>query len=301
MPDAAILLSTYNGERFLSEYLASLSQQSFDRIVLYIRDDCSTDGTKSLLERTKFRFPIIPVPGGRRLGPARSFLTLMEAASGRHGSYHFADQDDIWLPERVRTAHDAVTSRISPMLFHAPPQPVNVGGDPIGAQPTAKVPSFANALVENCVVGCTSAMNDSAAKLVIQGAPRRVAMHDWWSYLVVSSFGEIQTGPRPEVLYRQHGGNLVGANFGLSTRITGKIARLCRRGLRAPPVMEQLAEFLRIHGNSLRSDHRSTVASIIACQHSLHHRVKVAMRPPFHRHSPIDQVLLRLALVLGRA
>ena len=47
----AILLSTYNGERFLEQQLDSLLAQSHDNFIIVLRDDCSTDSTPSILQR----------------------------------------------------------------------------------------------------------------------------------------------------------------------------------------------------------------------------------------------------------
>jgi hypothetical protein len=299
MPAAAILLSTYNGARFLPAFLDSLDCQSFSSVAVYWRDDGSIDASEEIVGNAKLRFPVTRIAANARLGPAGSFLTLLEAAAGRHASYHFADQDDIWLQDRVRIAHEAVTMRTVPALYHAPAQPVSSVGTPIGRPIPASVASFEHALVENCVIGCTSAINAQTAQLMIKGAPRGVLMHDWWAYLITTGFGEVIAGADVQVLYRQHGSNVVGANLGLR-RITGRFQRAWRRGKSLPTVTDQLLEFLRIHGRVLRPDRRIALESMVACRNSISGRLRVALSPPFRRTSSLDQTLFRVAALLGK-
>ena len=299
MSDAAILLSTYNGADFIPEFLESLANQSFRRIALYWRDDGSADSSAALVDSARLGCSITRITSNARIGPARSFLELLQAAAGRHASYHFADQDDIWLQDRVRIAHEAVTMRTVPALYHAPAQPVNSVGTPIGRPIPAPIASFEHALVENCVIGCTSAINAETAQLMIKGAPRGVLMHDWWAYLIATGLGEVIAGADSQVLYRQHGSNVVGANIGLR-RITGRFQRAWRRGKSAPAVTGQLVEFLRIHGGALRLDRRIALESMVACRSSISARMKVALSPPFRRTSSLDQMLFRVAALLGK-
>ena len=47
----AILMSTYNGEKYLTEQIESIVNQSFPNWVLYIRDDGSTDKTTEIIKK----------------------------------------------------------------------------------------------------------------------------------------------------------------------------------------------------------------------------------------------------------
>ena len=55
MPKVAILLSTYNGEAYLKDFLDSISVQSFKDYTLYIRDDGSNDSTKKIISSSIFQ------------------------------------------------------------------------------------------------------------------------------------------------------------------------------------------------------------------------------------------------------
>ena len=51
-----ILLSTYNGEKYLREQLNSLLQQTYQNIVIYVRDDGSEDDTMRILKEYQRRY-----------------------------------------------------------------------------------------------------------------------------------------------------------------------------------------------------------------------------------------------------
>src|SRR5689334_10687408 len=121
----AILLSTYNGERFLRAQLRSILEQHDRDWTLYWRDDGSIDGTLCIQrefvaecgpERVKV------VPFGQRVGVAPSYFALIQAAVAEGaGLLAFADQDDIWLPEKLGRARRALARVASgiPALYCA--------------------------------------------------------------------------------------------------------------------------------------------------------------------------------------
>ena len=94
-----VMMSTYNGERFVGEQLRSiLSQLPRDARVL-VRDDGSSDATVSIIN--SFNDERVNVSVGRNVGFARSFFELLKQAPRGWDMYMLSDQDDIWLPEKV--------------------------------------------------------------------------------------------------------------------------------------------------------------------------------------------------------
>lgn len=98
---AAVLMSTYNGARFIREQLDSILDQTGEfELDLWVRDDGSTDGTKDILNDYESR-GLLRWYTGENLGPAQSFLDLVRRTLG-YDWYAFADQDDFWMPENCR-------------------------------------------------------------------------------------------------------------------------------------------------------------------------------------------------------
>ncbi|MDT7951359.1 MAG: glycosyltransferase family 2 protein [Acetobacteraceae bacterium] len=230
-PRVAILLSTFNGARFLPAQLDSLLRQTERGWLLLWRDDGSSDETVAIVEAFARE-----VGGERcrrveregRLGVAGSFYALLAAAQPLGLPVAFADQDDVWLPEKLSRALAALAPVERPALYCSRQVLVDDALEPIGGSPPfRRPPSFAGALTQNIATGCTVVLNAAAATLVDRSTKPQGPLHDWWSYLLVAGAGgTVIADPEPTILYRQHAANLVGAP---STRRRRAIAAL-RRG-----------------------------------------------------------------------
>jgi glycosyltransferase involved in cell wall biosynthesis len=295
---AAILLATYNGERFLAEMLDSLARQTHRAFDLLWRDDGSTDRTPHILRALDAPFPVVEVSAAGRMGPAQNFLWLLRAAAGRYGSYHFADQDDVWLPEKIERSHQIVVAGELPLMIHGSQELIDESSSVVGVSRPPGPSAFENAMVENIAVGCTVAFNDAAAALAAMGTPTGVRMHDWWLYLTVSCFGDVIYDATPRVQYRQHALNAVGS---APAGIRGLATRLHRR-LNHPPdyIVGQLRDFLFIHDNRLSKSRRSLIAAMLEAKTNPWARLQLACRPRVWRQSALDNAALRVLLALNR-
>lgn len=217
-PPVAVLLSTYDGVRFLPQQLESILQQHYARWIMLWRDDGSADATRSVMQAF-----------GERMGPDRcravaedlghlgiagSFLTLLQGVPP-HTIAAFADQDDVWMPDKLQRGVAALAEVPpgQPALYCARQQLVDEDLVPLGLSPYRGHPSaFPAALTQNVATGCTVMLNPAAVTLVAASMPPGGTLHDWWSYLVVSAAGgRLITDSVPVVLYRQHRRNAVGA------------------------------------------------------------------------------------------
>jgi len=231
-----ILLSTYNGAPFLREQLDSFRMQTCDSWSVLWRDDGSTDATEATMaafaaEVGAGRCRRLAAPAGN-LGPRESFLALLRAAApllGPLDAVAFADQDDVWLPDKLARGLAALGAEPPerPALVCTRQVLVDAALAPIGESPLWPcVPGFPAALTQNVATGCTILLNRAAAALVADSRAPETTLHDWWSYLVVAaSGGHIVADPVPLVLYRQHGANAVGAPESTLARARGALRR----------------------------------------------------------------------------
>ena len=216
----AILLSTFNGERWLPELLRSLRTQSLPFELIW-RDDGSTDATKDIvrgaewLQLTEAQHS----EAGANMGACASFGVLMESALNSEADIFFlADQDDVWAPEKLGT----IFSRLSfssidkPLLLHHDLRVINEDGEEIASslwrfmRLDAQQTEVARFLTRNSVTGCATAFNRALLE-VATPVPATALMHDWWLGLIASAFGQIRTEEMCLVDYRQHAGNTLGA------------------------------------------------------------------------------------------
>ena len=214
----AVLLSTYNGARYLPQQIDSLLQQNFPAWSLLWRDDGSSDETAALMQAFAEhagpdRVPLTPDQDGH-VGIAGSFLSLLRRVPPNTIAA-FADQDDIWLPDKLQRGVDALAAvpKGVPALYCARQRLVDENLTPLGLSPYRGRPGrFPAALTQNVATGCTVMLNPAAVALVAASEAPAGTLHDWWSYLVVSAAGgQLIADPVPVVLYRQHQQNAVGA------------------------------------------------------------------------------------------
>ena len=102
-PTVTVLMSTYNGERFLKEQLDSILQQQDVDVRLCVRDDGSTDGTMDILLEYA---DAIELTIGNNFGVGNSFMSMVYSANLESDYYAFSDQDDIWMPDKLISAVD---------------------------------------------------------------------------------------------------------------------------------------------------------------------------------------------------
>jgi rhamnosyltransferase len=107
MKSVCVLLSTYNGEKYLKELLDSVLNQNCEdkiKVSIFVRDDGSSDNTTNILKEYEQNGKIILFGhGGCNLGFAKSFSSLL-ANAPLSDYYAFCDQDDIWLPDKLISA-----------------------------------------------------------------------------------------------------------------------------------------------------------------------------------------------------
>jgi hypothetical protein len=298
--DFAVLLATFNGERHLPQQLESLLAQRAVRWTLYWRDDGSTDRTVEMLESfaaATGRVRRVSKPSGR-LGPGQSFMALLRAVEG-DGLVAFCDQDDVWLPDKLARAAEALslTSTDQAAIYCGRQTLVDADLTVLGLSPMPqKPPSFANALVQNVVTGCTLVLNAPARRLALSTPFPAGSMHDWWCYLIVSgSGGTVMFDPEPAMLYRQHQQNVVGASRALT--------RAWRAALRGPrPFLKLLAQHVEaLQAAPLTPDARTRVDALRGIEARNPFRRLASLRKAgVFRQSFGEEVVLHLWIALYR-
>lgn len=300
-PTVEILLATHDGEPWLADQVRSIREQTHRDWRLVLCDDASHDGTVALareLARGDDRIVVTEraAPAG---SAARSFLDLVAASRGRY--VMLADQDDVWLPQKVEQTLETMRGlevRLGPDV----PALVHTDLTVVDAELRVLEPSLvrsqvldtertrlASIVTQNPVTGCTVMVNRALADLV---APPfdGVAMHDWWLAVIAAAFGGIAFLDTPTVLYRQHGGNTVGARSARSLRY--KVARaLDREGvvtsLRAS--YAQAAAFLDRYADRLSPEQ----AALLTAAATMPERGKLARLAALRRHGLWKNTLVK--------
>jgi len=257
----AVLLSAYNGEKYLKEQLDSLLKQSFSNFDLFIRDDGSTDSTRKILHEYEKK-ENIQIEYGENIGFAQSFLKMLLNTASIYEYFMFSDQDDIWLEEKIEAFVTYMTKvdQSIPVLYFCGYEVVNHSLEHIAFSKIPRVINFESALVQNIVTGCTCGMNALAAKMIVEKLPNlNIKLHDWWTYLVVSAFGKVYFDNRSMIKYRQHGKNVIGAKYGFLKTMRKRIGN----HLLGKKTMESLVFQAELFGKKYESEMNEDLLSII--------------------------------------
>ena len=220
-PSVVILMCTFNGAKYIKEQLDSFGAQTHQNWRLVVSDDGSTDGTLDILGAYQARWgeARMQIRSGPQQNFRKNFLSLMCDQDIRSDFYALADQDDVWLPEKlaVAVAHLAGQDETVPHAYGGRTIYVDANLRELGLSPEFCYPrSFRNALVQSIAGGNTMVFNQAAKTLLERAGVQKIVSHDWWTYqLVEGAGGRVYFDPNPYILYRQYPGALVGANVSL--------------------------------------------------------------------------------------
>jgi len=301
-----ILVSTYNGEKYLREQLDSLLNQTHSHFFITIRDDGSSDRTKAIIQDYECKFPNqVEAFYEQNIGVIESFFNLLSSYVHEDTEYIcFCDQDDVWMEDKlergVRTLSEYSDDQT--IMYVTPTLMVNEMLQPLNSWPPIpqRGPSFYNALIENIAVGATLMLNRSAAKMIISNlpSPNKIVMHDWWIYLTVSAFGEIIYDHEPSIYYRQHQGNVVGGQNGIKERIKKKwdnYLKHCHDKI----YWNQAKEFERCWGEHLSQEFKRELMEFLLPNRSFPDRIRYSLTTQLYRQSMLDNLMIRLMMIKG--
>lgn len=228
-----IVMSTYNGEKYLAEQIKSIQEQTFKDWQLLIRDDGSKDATPQMIRefaKQDDRIRFINDGDTRNYGVIKSFYHLVKFESADY--YFFSDQDDVWLPEKLQiTLERAKTENTNqPLLVYTDLKVVDqnlkvLQESMIRSQSHHANTELVQELTENTVTGGTMLINQALADK--WQVCDQLIMHDWYLALLAASLGKLVYLDRPTQLYRQHDANVLGA------RTQDKRFKLLRLGPKA--------------------------------------------------------------------
>jgi glycosyltransferase involved in cell wall biosynthesis len=267
----AVVMTTYNGEKYVGEQIDSILSSSFQDIQLYIYDDGSQDGTMSILQKYESRYPdkVYVHQNEGNLGVTRNFL---QAACLTTTDYvMFCDQDDVWKPEKIaltlkRMRHmESQKGNDVPLAVFTDAVVVDQGLHVIqnsffeAGHLNPKKTDLPHLLMENKLIGCTVMIN-SALRKVLQSRslPEKARYHDGWLALIAASFGRIGYINEGTLLYRQHGGNVVG-NTGFLSYFKNRITSLQKQKAALLSLQLQAEEFNKLYGDLLTEEKRITI------------------------------------------
>lgn len=301
-PTVAVLLATHNGLRWLPAQLDSILTQDGISVRVIALDDESTDGTHGwLLEQSKKdpRITVLPAQGSSGSAAANFYRLIRQADIASDELVAFADQDDLWLPEKlsrhaalIALGADGVSSDVTAVL---------ADGNRVLIRKSYPQRTF-DYLLESPGPGSTFLLTFRLFSLVkkmleeTQGLAESITYHDWLIYAVARARGYTWTiDPKPSVDYLQHESNTMGANVGIKSA-TRRLSLMRKRWHRGQAIL--LAQLgLTVADENLRPELTRMLDLLNAA--GMRARWKLAVRANQLRRRPRDQKIIAVLIAIG--
>lgn len=260
MDKVCVLMSTYNGEKYLKEQLDSILNQKNVDIKLIVRDDSSSDKTIDILqkynEENKLKFY-----KGDNLRPAHSFMNLLYNAP-KAEYYAFSDQDDFWLEEKIKIAIDKMKkSNKKYIIYSSNVEIVNKDLQRIDLKIPQKNFTLASSFIQSPVIGCTMIINNELRNEIIKKNIDNIeiGMHDSWIYRIGICIGaDIIYDENAYIKYRQHENNVIGTKQ--DDTIFGKITRMLKIRKKGRSIVAK--NLLNLYGQMINDENKNILNKI---------------------------------------
>lgn len=215
MKTVTVLLSTYNGQQYISEQLESLLTQKDINVEIVIRDDGSSDSTLQIIDQYCNKYDNITLLKCLNCGCEESFHELCRYASLNCESdfYAFCDQDDVWDDDKLIIAVKKLMNypQDMPNLYFSNMRMVDSNLHYIrDYYATNEISNYLEkSLIQIFTFGCTCVFNKRALELYVLQKDNK-AYHDNWIYIICALYGNVYYDKTPHINYRQHSSNLSG-------------------------------------------------------------------------------------------
>ena len=209
MESVLVMMSSYNGGKYIEEQIDSILKQEGVNVKLLVRDDGSIDNTCSILDDYKNK-GLLEWYRGDNMGWKGSFM-YMAVHSPENEYYAFSDQDDYWKPNKLSTALDTLRRMpTGPNLYMSNVIYWENGVDKGLSLPDKVRTDLHHSLLFSESFGCTMLFNKELMQIVKKHPPRIDVAHDFWFTQVASILGNIYYDRNSYILYRQHSNNQLG-------------------------------------------------------------------------------------------
>lgn len=299
-PTVVVLLSTYNGEKFLREQIDSILCQKDVNVQLLVRDDGSKDLTIDILNDYQQAGKLVFYTGENK----RTALSFMDLIYNSPDSdyYAFCDQDDFWLPDKLSIGVERIKAETEdvPILYYGIPRIVDETLNPLYVDPPVRetMTTFNSCLVNSKATGCTMVFNRKLCELLKSSHPDYVLMHDAWAHKVCLAMdGKVIFDPDVHILYRQHGGNVVGVPKNFMGRIKLYYSEFQKDDQMRSRCIQSL---LDSYGDQMSPEKRRTAVIVADYRNGFSQKMKLLFNKQIKTNYWKRNLLYKIAVLFGK-
>lgn len=299
-------MATYNGSQYLVEQVRSILAQQDVEVVLRVCDDRSTDNTYALLQELADKDPRMIVSQNQdNVGVAQNFMQMVFEPGGAGFDYYaFADQDDIWLPNKLSHAIGMLGGAEGPTLYYSDVTNFDQNREWSDLSPYRKIVEHPTTLlVRGWAAGCTMVFNRELREVLCLHKPDTFfRIHDVWVHLVARCCGQVVEDLDHSFIRRRiTGHNVAGELKDHHTSIAqaaSDLGNLRNEAEHAPSkVAQQLEEEF---GDGIKEPFGEAVHMLAHYRASMRTRILAAMRFDFWQPTLRGRLTVRLCFLLGR-
>lgn len=304
MQSVCVLMSTYNGEKYLEEQLESLNRQKNVKVTLYVRDDGSIDNTMHIIKNRPEYGKNLFLLQGQNIGVERSFYELIRyvcSLKSTYDFYAFADQDDVWKDEKLYVALKVLEKYEDdvPNLYYS-----NL--DVVSEQLDYLFAKFEKGYVKNtkqqilteiCTWGCTCVFNYAALLEMNKCQTFFYDYHDNWLTWICAFLGNMYYDENSYILYRQHDNNTSGTvekGFQFLLKQTRKIKRIKKM---SPEYEVRAKHFLEIYSEDLLIEDKYLLHIIADYKHNFKYKVILLLTNKISSGHIVREIIRRIRII----
>lgn len=246
-PQVEILMSSYNGERYIEEQIESIMKQKDIDIHLSVRDDGSSDGTVAIIRSLSETYPgKISLYTGENIGYRKSFLKLLKVAADAD-YYGFSDQDDYWLEDKCLKGVETLKKLDTDIALYATgviltDENLNITGKTDSWNMPLTVESY---FTRQRLAGCTYLFTKKLLELSKQYSNLKLPNeqmpdHDFVVGSIAFACGKVCLDKEPHIYHRRHSGSVTSGGMGVVKRIQVEYGLVFKR----PHVQSTMAKLL---------------------------------------------------------
>lgn len=276
MKKIQVLMSTFNGEKYIKGQIDSILNQKNVQVDLLVRDDYSTDNTYTII---KENYKQCTIYKGNNIGYKKSFYDLIRK-SGDYEFYAFSDQDDVWDEDKLSIAVKKLMEYDSniPLLYCSNLRVVDENLNFISKlHPESEkiVIDKKCSLVENLSYGCTTVFNKRAKEIALMYEPEYTS-HDGWINLICSFFGKAIYDDIPHISYRQHGKNTLGGKRDFVTVWKKRLKSFKKLNIHIRDISAK--EFLNAYNQLLIQEDKDVIKIVAEYRKSFRNKIRLFIR-----------------------
>ena len=265
-----ILMSTYNGEKYLSEQIESLLNQTYKNIKILIRDDGSKDNTVNIVKEFQKNHDNITLIEGKNKGFIKRAVKFFNKANNDKPVLYFSNSD--YYDGNMKYLATAEKNKIY---------------------------NFRNSLVECVTQGMTMIINNTTRELIKKNNPQNCLYHDWWTYMICSGFGEIIYDDKSLVKYRRHNKSVTVEGRSKKELFIWRVKKFLV-GDSLKQIKKQLQEYEGLYADRLNMEDKQLLKMFTKEKYNFIIALKKTFYPKRFRRKISDEIAVRILFLFGK-